>query len=301
MKILNFGSLNIDHVYQVDHIVRPGETLPGRGYQVFAGGKGANQSAALARAGAPVFHAGQVGPEGEWLIDKLASLGVDMQFTSRSETPTGHAIIQVDPQGQNAIVIYPGCNGQITREAVDVALEQFSTGDILLLQNEINELPYLISKGREQGLKICFNPAPFDEAVLDYPLDQVDLFILNETEALGLARADTATGLLDRLNTRLPGAEILLTLGARGARYRSSREELEVPAIPVEAVDTTAAGDTFIGYFLGAMVAGRPVCQALEQATRAAALCVTRPGAMDSIPALGELEDLPCSEGKDRV
>ena len=291
MRILCFGSLNIDHVYQVGHIARPGETLPAHSYQVFAGGKGANQSAALALAGGKVYHAGLVGPEGSWLVDKLHNIGVDMQFTGTSGTPTGHALIQVDPQGKNSIVIYPGCNFELGRESIEVALKHFVEGDILLLQNEINEIPYLIDQGKNRGLKICFNPAPFTPSVLDYPLEQVDLLFVNETEAQGLTSRNSHVGttLLMALAEKLPHAEVILTLGERGALYHAPQLDLEIPALQVRAVDTTAAGDTFIGYYLAALATACTVPQALRQATRAAALCVARPGAIDSIPHLAEL------------
>ena len=291
MRILCFGSLNIDHVYQVDQIARPGETLPAHSYQVFAGGKGANQSAALALAGAQVYHAGLVGPEGSWLVDKLQNIGVDMQFTGTSGTPTGHALIQVDPQGQNSIVIYPGCNFELRRASIDPILQHFREGDILLLQNEINEISHLINKGKTQGLKVCFNPAPFTPSVLDYPLEQVDLLFINETEAQGLTglHSHTETSLLTALAEQVPHAELVLTLGARGALYHAPQSDLEIPALQVQAVDTTAAGDTFIGYYLAALATACTVPQALQQATRAAAFCVTRPGAMDSIPRRDEL------------
>ncbi len=289
MRVLNFGSLNIDHVYRVERIARPGETLPSSAYQVFAGGKGANQSAALALAGAPVFHAGRVGPEGGWLKDKLSALGVDMRFTSCDATPTGHAIIQVDPRGHNAIVLFSGCNARITPQQVEETLAHFDEGDFLLLQNEINEFPLLIQRARARHMRICLNPAPFTARVLEYPLELVDILVVNEPEGKGLSGREEPQAILDALRKKYPGAELVLTLGERGALYRSSREEFHVPAIPVKAVDTTAAGDTFIGYFLAGAAAGRPARDALGRAARAAALCVTRPGAMDSIPRADEI------------
>ena len=286
MKILNFGSLNIDLVYQVEHIARPGETIASSSHQVFAGGKGANQSAALARAGARVFHAGQVGPEGQWLVDKLAGLGVDVQHIRIGDPPTGHAIIQVDRQGQNSIVLFAGANAQIDQAAIDATLSHFGEGDILLLQNEINDIPYIITAAAARGLTICLNPAPFGPEVRAYPLELIDLLIVNETEATGLADAST----LAALATLCPRAQIALTLGAAGAQYRSPTEEFDLPAPQIEAVDTTGAGDTFIGYFLQGLTADMTARDAMARAVQAAALCVTRPGAMDSIPAADELE-----------
>ena len=285
MNILNFGSLNIDLVYQVEHIARPGETIASSSHQVFAGGKGANQSAALARAGARVFHAGQVGPDGQWLVDKLAGLGVNVQHIHIGDVPTGHAIIQVDRQGQNSIVLFAGANAQIDRGAIDAALSHFDREDILLLQNEINDIAYIITSATERGLTICLNPAPFDPEVRAYPLELVDLLIVNETEATGLAGAST----LAALAALCPRAQIVLTLGVAGAQYHSPTEEFHIPAPQVEAVDTTGAGDTFIGYFLQGLTASMTARDAIARAVKAAALCVTQPGAMDSIPAANEV------------
>ena len=286
MNILNFGSLNIDLVYQVEHIARPGETIASSSHQVFAGGKGANQSAALARAGARVFHAGQVGPDGQWLVDKLAGLGVDVQHTRVGDVPTGHAIIQVDRHGQNSIVLFAGANTQIDRGAIDAALSCFDRGDILLLQNEINDISYIIAAASERDLTISLNPAPFGPEVRAYPLELINLLIVNETEATGLVGASE----LADLAVLCPHAQIALTLGAAGAQYRSPTEEFHLPAPHVEAVDTTGAGDTFIGYFLQGLTANMTARDAMARAVQAAALCVTRPGAMDSIPAADEID-----------
>ena len=142
MAVLNFGSLNIDHVYHVDHVARPGETLASRSYRVFAGGKGANQSAALALAGAPVAHAGRVGRDGRWLVEGLSDLGVDVDHVVvDDDEPTGHAVIQVEEQsGENAIVLFPGCNRRISPDQIRTCLNSFGSGDILLLQNETNDV-----------------------------------------------------------------------------------------------------------------------------------------------------------------
>lgn len=283
MKIINYGSLNIDLVYQVDHIVQPGETIASTEHQVFAGGKGANQSAALARAGASIFHAGQIGQDGQFLVDKLQGLGVDMQFTQTVAGHTGHALIQVEKSGQNSIVLYPGANATQTRAHIDATLNAFGQGDILLLQNEINEIPYLIEKAAARGLRIALNPAPFSPEVLDYPLEHIEFLIVNETEAEGLV-GSPSEDLMASLAQRLPNAQILLTLGEKGAHYRSAQTQHYTAALRVEAVDTTAAGDTFSGFFLAAIAAGSRVEMALIRATHAAALCVMQPGAIDSIP-----------------
>ena len=140
MKILNFGSINIDLVYRVPHIVKPGETLSSLSLARFAGGKGNNQSIALARAGAPVFHAGKIGKDGAWIVAMLKVAGADVRFVKKDPGPTGHAVIQVADSGQNSIVLFPGANRTITPQEIRDTLAHFGKGDILLLQNEINAL-----------------------------------------------------------------------------------------------------------------------------------------------------------------
>ena len=289
MAILNFGSLNIDYVYRVAHIVRPGETLPSQSFEVFAGGKGANQSVAAAKAGAKIRHAGKVGEDGRWLIDKLAAVGVETGLIAVGDGRAGHAIIQVDDSGQNAIVLHAGANHQIGRDQIDKAIGSAKAGDVLLLQNEINDIAYLIEQGHKAGLAVCFNPAPFDTNVLDYPLELVDTFVVNETEAADLSGQASAGESLAVLTQRFTGAKIILTLGDKGVSYRCGDEAIDVPAVTVDAVDTTAAGDTFIGYYLAGTTLGFDTGKCLELATQAAALCVSKAGAMDSIPSRQEM------------
>lgn len=290
-RILNFGSLNIDYVYQVPHFVRPGETISSQKLETHAGGKGANQSTALARAGAKVFHAGKIGKEGTWLKDNLAKDGVNVHFIQQSEGKNGHACIQVDVKGQNAILLYAGANKEITEEQIHETISHFSAGDYLLLQNEINFIPQLIELGAERGLHVCFNPAPMNEAVLKYPLDKVKTLILNETEACTLADKQDLHEALQLLVETYPETELILTLGDHGVQYRYKNDSWDIPVVDIKVVDTTGAGDTFIGYFLAARLKKYSVEKSLRIASQASALCVSKPGAQDSIPYLKELEE----------
>lgn len=289
MKILNFGSLNIDYVYRVSGIVRPGETISSKSFDIFAGGKGANQSLALAKAGADVSHAGKIGGEGKWMAERLAAAGVNVDGIEITDDRTGHAIIQVDDSGENAIFLFPGTNMQIGRDHIGSVLASMGGGDILLLQNEINDIPHIINAAHDKGMTVCLNPAPFDDGVPGYPLDRVGILILNETEGRGLTGRDGNEDILAELATRCPDCLIVLTLGAAGVMCTGAGEALTVPAEKVDAVDTTAAGDTFIGYFLALHSEGRPLEECLKTACKAAAICVTRPGATDSIPERDEV------------
>jgi len=291
MRILNFGSVNIDHVYQVPHFVRPGETLASTRYDRFAGGKGFNQSVALARAGADVHHAGRIGRDGEWLRHALAQDGAKVRHLETVDGPTGHAIIQVDAYGQNCIVLSGGANREIDEQDAAGVLADFGAGDLLLLQNEISMIPEIMHLAAGRGLKIAFNPAPMGPEVLGYPLELVDLFIVNEVEAAGLCgREIDPEATLRALRAQFPKAHFLLTLGPRGAIAMADGDPVSVPPREVPVVDTTAAGDTFIGFFLATRTSGVPLPDALWRATIASSLCVSRPGASPSIPAKDEVD-----------
>ena len=291
MKILSFGSLNLDQVYQVPHFLRPGETMAAGERNTFCGGKGLNQSIALARAGAEVYHAGAVGEaDGGILVDALESSGVDCRLVRRLPCPTGHAIIQVNPEGKNCILLFGGANRQITREQVDEALSHFTAGDILVLQNEISQLGYLMETAGRKGLTIVFNPSPMSAALLEMPLRYVSYFLLNEVEARDICGEDVPEEQYPQLLLKkYPESRVVLTLGARGCIYQDQFRRLAVAAKKVKAVDTTAAGDTFSGFFIAGIAAGVPVEQALEEATRAAAISVSRRGASASIPTREEM------------
>lgn len=289
----NFGSINLDHVYRVPHLVAPGETLASHDYSVGLGGKGANQSLAMARAGGCISHWGCLGRQDAWARDAMARDGVDITSVELVDAPSGHAIIQVDDAGENAIILFPGVNHGTSRQALVELLATTSPGDWLLVQNERSGLEELIPLAVEHGLEVAFNPAPMDSSVLCLPLQQCSLLFVNRTEAAllcGLAVESTGDALLDALAQRLPDSEVVLTLGDEGAWHQHRRLRRHQPALPVVAVDTTGAGDTFIGYYLAARQAGLPIEECMRRAATAAALGVQRPGAAQSIPALDEVE-----------
>lgn len=292
MKILNFGSLNIDNVYQVDHFVRKGETISSKSLTLFSGGKGLNQSVALGRAGAKVWHAGSIGEDGLFLLETLRAAGVNVSCVRvLEEGKTGNAIIQNDAEGDNCILLYGGANQGITREQIDETLSHFSAEDFLVLQNEVNELPYLVQKAHEKGMRIVLNPSPMDEKVFEINLSFVDLFLLNELEAAELT-GGTGTKpatMLALLQRKFPSACFVLTLGPQGAYYADAKQTIWQEIYPAKVVDTTAAGDTFTGYFLAAILEGKSVKASLELAAKAAAIAVSRPGAAPSIPKLDEV------------
>ncbi len=291
-RILNFGSINIDHVYDVDHFVAPGETLSSSSYARHAGGKGFNQSIALARAGAAVAHAGAIGADGLWLRDLLTAEGVDVSAVRVTDGPTGHAVIQVVPQGQNAIVLHAGANAAITADAARETLAAYGPGDWLVAQNEISALDAILAAAAARGLRVAFNPAPMDAAALRCPLDAVGCFLLNEVEAAQLAGEADERRACEALRQRFPAADVVVTLGPRGVIGAAAGEATigAWPAHPAAAIDTTAAGDTFIGYFLAERLRGATFAAAIFRANAAAAISITRRGAAASIPRRDEVD-----------
>lgn len=285
--LYNLGSINIDHVYRVPHLVRPGETLASRDYRRVLGGKGANQSLALARAGGHVTHWGRLGRGDAWALAPLEEAGVALGDIELVDAPSGHALIQVDDGGENAIILYPGTNHGFEEAALVARIAATEPGATLLLQNECNGLAAAMAAARHRGLTLAFNPAPMDEAATRLPLEACDLLFVNRGEAaalVGLAETTPASALLDALAGRLPEVELVLTLGADGVHYRHGETRLRLAAHRVAAVDTTAAGDTFIGVFLATRQAGADIETCLRRASAAAALCVQAPGAAPSIP-----------------
>ncbi|WAK01035.1 ribokinase [Methylobacter sp. YRD-M1] len=289
-RVLNFGSINVDHVYTVEHFVRPGETVSCRKYRRFAGGKGLNQSIALAQAGACVCHAGKVGAADAWLKMLMEDKGVDTGFVQPIDGPSGHAIIQVNAEGENSIIIVGGANQLISESDVQSIVADFGSDDYLLVQNEVNAVPQIIQSAKAKGLTVVFNPAPMNAQVLNYPLELVDILIVNEIEAQALTGESEPDRIGEALSRRFPQTAVVLTLGDKGASYFSSQARFFQPAEKVHAVDTTGAGDTFIGFFLAELIKTSDSEIALQWAARAAAICITRHGAADSIPSRKELE-----------
>lgn len=290
MKIYNLGSLNLDRVYHVNSFVQPAQTIMATDYKVFCGGKGLNQSLALARAGASVYHIGMAGPDGRMLIDLLKSSGVDIRYLGSSDCDCGHAVIQVEPSGQNCIIVFGGANIKLSEEYIGKAISTIGPDDILLTQNETSGVAYAIKTAHSRGAKIALNPSPVTPGLFNYPLELVDIFILNEIEGARLAGQDGSyEDILRALSKRFPAAELVLTVGKDGAFYKKGKKILHQPALDVKAVDTTAAGDTFCGYFLASLAKRFSSGEALLFATRAAAISVGRNGAAPSIPIWDEV------------
>lgn len=293
MKILVFGSLNIDKTYYLKEFVRPGQTVSARELRQFCGGKGFNQAVAIRRAGNPVCFAGAVGADGQMILDALNRNDIDAHCVNTLDCPTGHAIIQVDDRGQNCIIIHAGANGEITSEDVKKTLAEFEAGDLVVLQNEISCVDEIIEKAYEKGMKVAYNPSPFNEKCLKCDLNKVTWLLVNETEGEAMTGRSDKDGILEALHREYPTLNVVLTLGSQGSVYMNAQgERVEEGIFKVKAVDTTAAGDTFTGYFLSAMLKGKNAQTALREGTAAAAISVSRAGAEPSIPVWDEVERL---------
>jgi len=294
MTAWNLGSINVDLFYRLPHLPIPGETLPASSHETGLGGKGANQSVAIARSGATMNHIGMIGTDNSWMLDRLSGYGVDVRHVARAKASTGHAIIMVDELGENTIVTYAGANYAQLVGNIEAALGEAQPGDILALQTEVSHLAEAAQLARARGVFVVYSAAPFKPEIAKKMLPYVDLLVLNEIEAGQLAAA-LGTPVED-----VPVPNMLITLGARGARWRDqgTGEVTEAAAYPVEPVDTTGAGDCFIGYVLAGLDQGMERGAALRLGTAAAALKVTRAGTADAIPARDEVDAFLESHGQ---
>ena len=291
MRILNYGSMNVDNVYQVPHILTPGETLLATGRSLFCGGKGLNQAIALRKAGSSVCMAGVVGTDGDLLLEALQRHGVDTHLVKRVNGTSAHTIIQVDSHAQNSIVVYADpALITFSDEEMDAILSEFGPGDALIEQNELARSPRMMQKAAEKGMTILFNPSPLNEEIWQFPLDRVDWFVLNEVEGHALTGRTEPEEILDQMQEKFPKASVVLTFGEKGAYCMHRSERIYQTAFRIDAVDTTAAGDTFTGYFITGMMNEEPLDVAMRRAAYASSICVSRKGAADSIPSAEEIQ-----------
>lgn len=296
-NIIVVGSVNMDIVNSVEAFPKPGETIHARATTFHHGGKGANQAVAAAAAGAVVDFIGAVGDDafGEPLAAGLAARGVGVAGLARKQTTSGQAFITVNAAGQNSIVLSSGANGQVTASEVEAQTERITQADTLLTQNEIPWEPTIaaMTLAHRADVRVLYNPAPAAEPPAEvFPL--VDIICLNEIEAAALTHR-TVTSLADAalaagdLLARGP-RQVIVTLGALGSLYLDADgRRIETPVFQTTVVDTTGAGDTFIGMYAVAATQMDAV-EALRFATAASALCVSRPGAQESIPTRAEVE-----------
>jgi ribokinase len=283
--------MNVDYVYQVDHFVGPGETIASTNLQVFPGGKGLNQSIALARAGVRPIHGAVSGLNGDFLIRTMQMEGVDINKIRCVDAPSGHAIIQVDKAGQNCIILFSGTNGMLDLQYIESFMSEAEPGDILVLQNEINCLRDIMLMAKEKEMRIAFNPSPYDSSILSLPLEYVTWWFCNEIEAAAIF-GGSKEQIIANFRKTYPCSNLILTLGEAGSVFVNEYMLIEQKAYMVDAVDTTAAGDTFTGYFIAGVATGESVAKTMEIAAKAAAITVSRQGASSAIPKYEEIAAL---------
>ena len=286
MKILNFGSINKDFFYSVNDFVKPGETISSIRYNIKIGGKGLNQSVGISKAGQKIYHAGIINKDDTFILDKLKKWNINCENILLSNNPTGHAIIQVDKKGENSIIIHGGANHDVDIKFIKSVLSKFDSGDILVLQNEINNIKEIIDRAHHKKMKIIFNPAPFNNEILSYDLNKISTLILNQTEGEALSKEKKPDGILKVLNSKFNNTEIILTLGEKGSLYSFKDELLKIKANKLDTVDTTGAGDTFIGYYVAGIASEMNKKDNLNRASEAAALATTKLGGAESIPRI---------------
>ena len=282
--IINFGSINLDHVYRVKNLPKPGETMSAQAYERYLGGKGINQSIAISKAGGDLLHVGAIGKDDDWTLSQIKSFGIGSDCIARLDTPTGHAIIYVDSLGENEIVILGGANQALKIEQVELALAQGnSDNDWILLQNETNLVKEIVSMARARSFKIAYAAAPFAPETTLALLDDIDLLAVNEGEANQLSKA------LGKEICDIPVDRLLVTRGADGAEFFANGSRHVHAAFDVSVVDTTGAGDTFLGSFLAHYANNQSPDVALRYASAASALQVTKSGAATAIPENAEV------------
>ena len=291
MTVFNLGSINIDLVYMVPHFPAPGETLTTLDYQRMLGGKGTNQSIALARAGGTVLHIGAAHAEDGWIRDEMRAAGVDISAVQTSATATGHAVVSVSSDGENQILLWPGANHAIDMDQAIAVLDSAQEGDWALLQNETCGADAFVAAARERGLKIAYSAAPFDAEVTARLLPHTDLLVVNEVEAAALSK------MLGRPAATAGLPHLVITKGRDGADYYGADGTLHQPAFEVSPLDTTGAGDCFFGYLLASIAGGGDMASSLHLASAAAALQVTKHGAAAAIPVRAAVDGFLASNG----
>lgn len=308
MKALIIGSLNIDHVYQVEAFVTSGETISALDYSIYPGGKGLNQAIALSNAGLEAHFVGCIGKADQDYFHKLlAGYQIDPHHIRAIENAvSGHAVIQRNPSGQNCIIVFKGANFEFTEDQIDSAFQQVPDAEVVVLQNEINKIDYIIRGANARGIPVILNPSPLTDELTELDYNQVTYLVLNENELEALVRTHPRLagscrgkmlddfGNLEVFHHAFPQCKIVLTLGSRGSLLMDGDLVLAQDAFPTEVIDTTAAGDTFLGYFTAALVQGENLQTALQRGSQASAIAISRPGAAPSIPFRSEL-DAPAS------
>lgn len=284
-RIVVFGSISYDRTLHLPRLPQAGQGVMATAVTHSVGGKGANVSVAAARAGAHVELVSAVGGDGDRALRELAAAGVHTHRVARMpELGTAEVVIHLATDQSEFGITVPGADRHVSTHALDAAIDQCRGGHIGYLDGMVNDGARVIRGMARRGAPLVVNPSPVHPDVAEWPMQHAAVIMLNQGEATTLSGQQDAQAQLDALHARYPGPGIVLTLGPGGAWWSQRGVRQHIPTVPVSAVDSTAAGDTFAGYFLAGLAEGREPQQALQQASRAAALCVTRHGSLHSIP-----------------
>ena len=293
-RIVVLGSISYDRTLHLPRLPEAGRGVMASSVTRGVGGKGANVSVAAARAGALVSLVSAVGRDGDRAVHALVDAGVDVSRVERNpRLDTAEVIIHLATDQREFGVTVPGADRHLEITALDDAIAQFSGGHIGYLDGMINDGAHVIRGMARRGAPLIINPSPVHPDVEAWPMQRASAIMLNEGEARTLTGESSDHAQLDALHRRYPGPAIVLTLGPRGAWWSHRQRREHVPSVEVRAVDSTAAGDTFAGYFLAGLATGEPPEKAMAHAARAAALCVTRHGSLMSIPGRLEVAEVP--------
>lgn len=291
MKILNFGSCNIDYVYNVSEFVKAGETIAALSTSEHPGGKGLNQAVAAARAGGNVFFAGNIGVDGIFLKELLENSGVNTKYLKINKARTGNAIIQIDENGENCIIVSAGANALLNEAYIKSVTADFARGDICMLQNETPCTDFIIKQAKACGMTVIWNPSPMNEKITDSAIGMCDYIIANKTEGKALTGKEEPDDILKALFKKYPHTKTVLTLGKNGSIYSDGTDTVKQPSFKADPVDTTGAGDTFTGYFTAMISKGKTAAEALKTASAAAAIATEKQGTASSIPPIANVMD----------
>ena len=297
-KIIVIGSSNVDLLMKMDHLPEKGETVTDAEFFQVYGGKGANQAVAAARAGGNVAFVNSVGEDAytPQMVQNYKNDGIDTRYVFQEKgIASGHALIMIGGEGMNYLSVAPGANYKLTPQKIDEAMPVFDEAAMIVMQYEIPEetIKYVIDLANRKSIPVLWNCAPARAFDLSY-IPKINILVLNEVEAGFLAEMTVETEAdAEKAAQKLVerGVEkVIITLGSKGAFVVTKTEKVSVPAFKVEAVDTTAAGDTFCGAFAVALVEGKSLKEALQFASAAAAISVTRMGAQPSAPTRNEID-----------
>lgn len=290
-QICVIGSINKDIVFNVVDFVKPKETIQSVSMEEFLGGKGLNQAIALNKAYDYIKLCGNINHQDSYILEQVKGHLGNTELVNLSNEKTGTAFIQVNQEGENCIILEKGANHSFTTTQIDDVLKTLFAGDLIVLQNEINLLDYIIEQASLKGIKTALNPSPMDASISNLPLSKIDYLLVNEVEAQELTRTSTLNKTISELQTKFNNTCVVLTLGEHGSYCFNQGEQYFQPSESVISVDTTAAGDTFTGFFLGSIMLGKSIMESLQRASAAAGISVTRKGASDSIPSIDELKE----------